>query len=51
MLLRWKQEKGCEATYRALAEALLNTERRDLAEKVLMCAKKGKPQLDSLYIY
>jgi len=35
MLKQWKQEKGCEATYKVLCSALEHelVQRRDLAEK------------------
>lgn len=39
MLTMWKQRKGCEATYQALAAALLKTGRTDLAEEVVGYSK------------
>ncbi|PFX20310.1 putative serine/threonine-protein kinase pats1 [Stylophora pistillata] len=41
MLLKWKQTKGCDATYQALNDALLHrfVQRKDLAERI--CLNKG----------
>ena len=39
MLTEWKQRKGCEATYEALANVLLKVDRTDLAEELLHSLK------------
>ncbi|XP_022798991.1 uncharacterized protein LOC111337035 [Stylophora pistillata] len=38
MLLKWKQTKGCDATYQALNDALLHrfVQRKDLAERICL---------------
>ena len=42
MFMIWKRAKGSEATYLALAEACLKSNRQDMAEKVLKYSKKGE---------
>ena len=45
MLLRWKQEKGSEATYGALAEVLLKLRQRSLAERAVTFSKSKQLHL------